>query len=70
MPKLEVKLSANGMRNIAIWEVQKDFYLIVSDNQSVPHALDPSICQFRFETKDDQEEFDKFLSLGCGEFCY
>jgi hypothetical protein len=81
MSKLEAKLSANGMRNVAISKVESDFDFGVGDNRySCPwfvaaflspkiaqlHALDPSICEFHVETKDHKQEFDKFLSLGCG----
>jgi hypothetical protein len=80
MSKLEAKLSANGMRNIAISRVENDFNFVVGDNRySCPwfvaaflspkiaqlHALDPSICEFYLETKDHKHEFEKFLSLGC-----
>jgi hypothetical protein len=81
MSKLEAKLLANGMRNIAISRVDNDFDFVAGGNRSsCPwfvaaflspriaqlHGLDPSICEFHVETKDHKQEFDKFLSFGWG----
>jgi hypothetical protein len=69
MATLEAKLSADGVRNITISRIENEFDLIAGDNRySCPwfvatflspkiaqlHALDPSICEFHVETKDDK----------------
>jgi hypothetical protein len=79
MSKLDVKLFANGMRNIIISKVDNDGNFIVGDIRcSCPwfvavfpspkiaqlHALGPLIYEFEIETRDDKQEFDQFLCLG------
>jgi hypothetical protein len=79
--KLEVRLTGNGMANIASSKAENDFEFIVGDRRySCPwfvadfvspvvgrlHSLDPSVNEFHVDIGDSEDHFRKFLSLGSG----
>jgi hypothetical protein len=78
---IEVKLSAEGMKNYARSKVDNDFLFLVGKKEywcswivaeflspkiAELHSGDPSITEYQVETNDNNAEFESFLSLGQG----
>jgi hypothetical protein len=79
MSKLEAKLLANGMRNMAISEVESAFDFIVGDNRysrfwflatflslgiAALHALNPFICELHVNRRIMNKNLINFFLLG------
>jgi hypothetical protein len=77
----QLRLSGNGMRNIATSRNDNDFVFIVGDDRyecpwfvadflspkvSRLHSSDASINEFKIETSDPTHQFGEFVSLGRG----
>jgi hypothetical protein len=76
------QLSSSGLANVPIKESRNDFEFIVGDTTyrcpsliadflspriAALHALDDTISSFVIETKDDDHNFNDWLSLGHGQ---
>jgi hypothetical protein len=81
MSNLEMKLSAEGMKNIPLELLQNDFAFVVgSKTYQCPRLIatflspkvaryckqDPTISEYCLETEDRRNQFPDFLSLGYG----
>jgi hypothetical protein len=77
----KLKLSANGMTNIASSKKENDFTFVVgTEFYTCPwfvavflspriahlHAIDPSVDEYVVETEDSAHQFNDFLRLGGG----
>jgi hypothetical protein len=69
------------MRNIVLDQIQENFVFVVGDQRyecphiiaeflsvrvCLSHSVDPSIAEYFFEMPDVNDQFQLFISLGCG----
>jgi hypothetical protein len=81
MAPLEMRITGNGMANIAKSKIENDFEFIVGDRHyDCPwfvadfvspvvgrlHSFDPSVHEFSIDIEDPEEHMGKFLALGFG----